>query len=183
MFATRANRDLQPTAACRKAPWPPRLKSSVIRTKNEDIGSVGIGVVCSGAVFIAARRFFDGSCESQQPSSFGRSDLRRATKTKHINIWLLPTLGLVGQVVAFIAASGSLGQRRVVGANPPGIVPSFIRTAGLFDHHHSFRAPGRLSSIPASAVSSPARRSCGSSWIVTALSSGSCGAGLMRGAV
>ena len=31
-------------------------RQDVIRTKNEDIGSVGIGVICSAAVFIAASR-------------------------------------------------------------------------------------------------------------------------------
>ena len=155
----------------------------VIRTKNEDIGSVGIGVVCSGAVFIAARRFFDGSCESQQPSSFARSDLRHATKTKHINVWLLPTLGLVGQVVAFIAASGSLGQRRVVGANPPGIVPSFRSHRGAVRASPLVSSAGRVvvvSGVGGFVTSAPLLRV---TWIVMALSCLLTWRGLIRGAV
>ena len=62
---------------------PPRLKRHVIRTENEDIGSVGIGAVCHGAAFIVAPPLSDGSRGFQQPDTFGRADLRRGDKQTH----------------------------------------------------------------------------------------------------
>ena len=130
--------------SCRRAA---RLSATVIRTKNEDIGSVGIGVVCSGAVFIAARRFFDGSCGSHQSNTFGRSDLRCGNQDRTHQHLAAANVG-VGwagrRVHRGIPLSRAAARRR---REPPGIVPSFVRTAGLSGHHHSFRPWGRLSSL------------------------------------
>ena len=51
---------------------------------------------------------------------------------------------------------GSLGQRRIVGVRMAGIVPVFVRRAGLFDHRPSSRASSCSSSSRVSAV----RRRC-----------------------
>ena len=64
--------------------------------------------------------------------------------------------GRSDQVGVRCEASGSHGRRRVVGARMAGIVPTFVRRAGLFDHRRSSRASSCSSSSPVSAV----RRRC-----------------------
>ena len=47
-----------------------------MRTEKKDIGSVGIGVLCNGAVFIVAPPFSDGSRGFHQSDPLGRSDIK-----------------------------------------------------------------------------------------------------------
>ena len=82
-----------------------RLIRNVIRTKSEDIGWVGIGVVCRDTVFIAAPPFFDGSRGFHRPGTLAHSNLDCGNEKKHVDAWLLQTSWLVGHVVAVTAAA------------------------------------------------------------------------------
>ena len=97
-----------------------------------------------------------GSGNSRRPGqarAFRSRSWQRATKSAS---GCCERRGHSDQVGVWREASGSLGQRRVAGVWMAGIVPPFVRRAGLFGHRPSSRASGCSSSSPVSAL----RRQC-----------------------
>ena len=121
-------------------------------------------MLCNIDGFIAAYGSFDGTRGFRQPGTLGHSDLERSNEEKHMHGWLLRASRLFGQVTAFIAAAGTLGHRRAVGAtiadsghhSRPGSIHRFglslARITGLFGASPSSRAPCRLPSLSGPAV-------------------------------
>jgi len=97
-----------------------------------------------------------GSGNSRRPGqarAFRSRSWQRATKSAS---GCCERRGHSDQVGVWREASGSLGQRRVAGVWMAGIVPAFVRRAGLLGHRPSSPASGCSSSSPVSAL----RRQC-----------------------
>lgn len=130
---------MEPTAGVLRAP---RLIADVRRTKNEDFGSVGIGVVCNIEVFIAAHGCFDGTRGFHPPGTLGRFDLGRGNEENQMPFWLLRTSRsfAAGRYVhrgsrhprAAARNHRGIGHHARAGVNPP-VDPSLVRWVGLFD--------------------------------------------------
>ena len=136
-----------PDRSCDHGRRGARLILSVIRTKNEDIGSVGIGVLSSGAVFIVAPRFFDDArgLGTAGPNRTFRSQARQQRKNTSTS-GCYDRRGCLGKSPHPSGRLATVGQRRAAGTAIAAsghdsragvqstIAPAFARSTGRLRH-------------------------------------------------